>query len=200
MWEPLLRPGFLLVDAPAAVQEDLVQGLVHEALRSSPHDVLVYDSSHAFHPDSFAAENRRRLRPPAEHATRCLVQRALTPFQWDTLLSKGLDRMLSERPLALVAAFPYGRLFATDELAEWERIDHLEFSLAHLRRRGERLPIVAVTDLVQLAAEQPVLAHAMRSGAPRLATVRRHRGAWSLHGDGAPAAHKPFEPRLDVAA
>lgn len=200
MWEPLLQPGFLLVDAPAAVQGDLVQGLVHEALRACPHDVLVYDSSHAFHPDSFALENRRRLRPPAEHATRCLVQRALTPFQWDTLLSKGLDHMLSERPLGLVAAFPYGRLFATDELAEWERIDHLEFSLAHLRRRGERLPIVAVTDLAELAADQPALANAMRSGVPRLATVRRHRGTWSLRADAVADAHKPFEPPVDVAA
>lgn len=198
MWDPLLQPGFTLVDAPAAVQGDLVQGLVHDALRASPHDVLVYDSSHAFQPDSFASENRRHHRPPAEHAARCLVQRALTPFQWDTLLSKGLDRMLSERPLALVVAFPYGRLFATDELAEWERIDHLEFSLAHLRQRGGRLAIVAVTDLEALAADQPVLAAAMRSGAPRLAFVRRHRGTWSLRI--VPQAHKPFQPDTGVAA
>ena len=200
MWEALLHPGFTLVDAPDAMQADLVQGLVHEALRAFPGDVLVYDSSHAFQPDSFAMENRRHGRPPAEHARRCLVQRCLTPFQWDTQLSKGLDRMLEQRSLGPVVAFPYGRLFATDELADWERIDHLEFSLAHLRRRGEGVPIVAVTDLTALAADQPVLAHAMRTGVPRLATVRRTRGVWALSGGPVPAAHKPFEPAAGVAA
>lgn len=173
-------PGFTLVDAPDAIQGDLVQELVHDALRRHPGKVLVYDAAHAFHPDSFAAVNRRRGRPEAEHAERCLVQRCITPFQWDSLLSKHLDKWLAANAgnVALVIAFPYGRLFATDELAEWERVDHLEFSLAHLVRRGAQVPIVAVTHL-DAVADQPEL-HRRLAAVPNIVQVRREKGAWRM--------------------
>jgi hypothetical protein len=182
-------PGFTLVDAPDAIQGDLVQELVHDALRRHPGKVLVYDSSHAFHPDSYAATNRRRGRPEAEHAARCLVQRCITPFQWDTLLSKHLDRFLSanEGNVALVVAFPYGRLFATDELADWERVDHLDFSLEHLAKRGAAVPIVAVTSLDAIA-DQPEL-HRRLAGVPDLVRVRREKGLWRLD---SPAGEPPM--------
>lgn len=175
------RPGFTLVDAPDAVQGALVQLLVHDALRRHPGKVLVYDAAHAFQPDAFAATNRRNGRPEAEHAERCLVQRCITPFQWDTLLWKHLDRFLADHAgdVALVVAFPYGRLFATDELAEWERVDHLDFSLEHLAKRGKEVPIVAVTSLDGIA-DQPDL-HSRLAGVPDLVRVRLEKGVWRLH-------------------
>jgi hypothetical protein len=174
------RPGFTLVDAPDAIQKDLVQELVHDALRRHAGKVLVYDSSHAFHPDSYAATNRRKGRPEAEFAERCLIQRCITPFQWDTLLSKHLDKFLTANPgnVALIVAFPYGRLFATDELADWERVDHLDFSLDHLAKRGAQVPIVAVTSLDAIA-DQPEL-HRRLGGVQDLVRVRRHKGVWQL--------------------
>ena len=72
------KPGFTLVDVPDAAQGDLVQLLVHDALRRHPGKVLVYDAAHAFAPDAFAATNRRRGRPEAEFADRCFVQRCIT--------------------------------------------------------------------------------------------------------------------------
>lgn len=240
--EDLVAPGFHLVDLPERSQGPFVQALVHTALRRHPGKVLVYDAGHAFSPDAYAAENRRRGRPEAEHAHRCLVQRCITPFQWDTLLWKHLDRFLAAntsparpatrtappdtdtapaasqaqdpgprtagartagserlsfaaagRPptpgaaphaalpgstppggVALVVAFPYGRLFATDELAPWERVDHLEFSLAHLPEAAARhdVPIVALCDLAHLA-DQPDLhgrMHAAMQGLDRAAS------------------------------
>lgn len=180
------RPGFLLVDVPDGDQAELVQALVHDALRRHPGKVLVYDASHAFSPDHFAATNRRHGRPEAEHATRCLVQRCITPFQWDTLLSKHLGRFLAanrgggpDGGVALVVAFPYGRLFATDELADWERVDHLDFSLAHLPKAAatHRVPIVAVVSLGGLA-DQPELHRRMSSALGMRAW--RERGHWRL--------------------
>lgn len=179
-----MHPGFLLVDCPSAHQETLVQLLVHRALRAHPGKVLVYDSSHAFHPDSFAATNRRAGRPEAEHADRCLIQRCMTPFQWDTMLSKHLDRFLAANPgdVALIVAFPYGRLFATDELAPWERIDHLEFSLAHLASRAgaAAVPIVAVTDFLALQ-EQPDLLARLQA-VPGIVRVACEKGTWRIMG------------------
>lgn len=173
-------PGFTLVDAPDALQKDFVQDLVHDALRRHPGKVLVYDASHAFHPDSYAATNRRKGRPDAEHAERCLIQRCITPFQWDTLLSKHLDRFLAANAgdVALVVAFPYGRLFATDELSDWERVDHLDFSLEHLAKRGASVPIVAVTSLDAIA-DQPEL-HRRLEGVQDLVRVRRDKGGWRI--------------------
>lgn len=177
-----MLPGFLLVDCPSAHQEALVQLFVHRALRLHPGKVLVYDSSHAFHPDSFAATNRRAGRPEAEHADRCLIQRCMTPFQWDAMLSKHLDRFLAANPgdIALIVAFPYGRLFATDELAPWERIDHLEFSLAHLASRAgaAAVPIVAVTDLLALQ-EQPDLLARLQA-VPSIVRVTCEKGVWNI--------------------
>lgn len=193
-------PGFTLVDAPDALHGDLVQELVHDALRRHPGKVLVYDSSHAFHPDSFAAANRRKGRPEAEHAERCLIQRCITPFQWDTLLSKHLDKFIAanEGSVALVIAFPYGRLFATDELSDWERVDHLDFSLEHLTKRGARVPIVAVTSFDAIA-DQPEL-HRRLEGVQDLVRVHRDKGGWRLVG-GAGNIHlalsKPQMPGWD---
>jgi hypothetical protein len=157
------RPGFTLVDVPDSAQGDLVQTLVHDALRRHPGKVLVYDAAHAFAPDAFAAMNRRRGRPETEHADRCFIQRCITPFQWDTLLWKHLDKWLDQNKgnVALVIAFPYGRLFATDELADWERVDHLDFSLEHLAKKGTEQPelqkrLAGVSDLVQVRREKGV--------------------------------------------
>lgn len=180
----MLQSGFSLVDCPAADQAELVQLLIHRALRVHPGKVLVYDASHAFSPDHFAATNRRAGRPEAEHADRCFVQRCMTPFQWDTMLSKHLDRFLAANPgnLALVVAFPYGRLFATDELAPWERIDHLEYSLAHLASRASTnaVPIVAVTDFPALQ-EQPDLLARLQA-VPGTVRASRQKGTWTLAG------------------
>lgn len=190
------RPGFTLVDAPDAVQGHLVQALVHDALRRHPGKALVYDAAHAFAPDAFAATNRRNGRPEAEHAGRCLVQRCITPFQWDTLLWKHLDRFLADNAgnVALVVAFPYGRLFATDELAEWERVDHLDFSLEHLARRGREVPIVAVTSLDGIA-DQPDL-HGRLAAVPDLVRVRLEKGGWRLQ----PGQGPTQSPQSDTEA
>ncbi len=179
-----VQPGFLLVDCPSSNQETLVQLLIHRALRLHPGKVLVYDSSHTFHPDSFAATNRRHGRPEAEHADRTFIQRCMTPFQWDTMLSKHLDKFLAANPgnIALIVAFPYGRLFATDELAEWERVDHLEFSLTHLASRATAaaVPIVAVTDFLALQ-EQPDLLTRLQA-VPDLVRVACEKGVWRFMG------------------
>ncbi|MEK6975146.1 MAG: hypothetical protein AABY18_02250 [Candidatus Thermoplasmatota archaeon] len=191
-------PGFTLADAPDAIHGDLVQELIHDALRRHPGKVLVYDSAHAFHPDSFAALNRRRGRPEAEHADRCLIQRCITPFQWDALLSKHLDKFLAANlgNVALVVAFPYGRLFATDELADWERVDHLDFSLDHLAKRGATVPIVAVTSLDAIA-DQPEL-HRRLAGVQDLVRVRRDKGGWKLHpGHGSTQSPQSHSERAD---
>jgi hypothetical protein len=194
-WDGLLDRRFTLLEAPSAWTGELALELAHAALRQGPGRVLLYDASHCVHPDTFARLNRRAGLEPTAGARRTFVQRAITPFQWDTLLSKHLDRMLQGHGHEAVVLAPYDRLFATDELAEWERIDHLEFSLERLAQRAAQTPILALGDLDRLAAEQPALATRMREGVHRRVRVLRERGVWRLvHLAGARLA--PPEPQI----
>lgn len=195
MWAGLLDRRFTLLEAPSAWTGDVALELAHAALRRGEGHVLVYDGSHCIHPDTFARINRREGLEPTAGARRTFVQRAITPFQWDTLLSKHLDRMLAGHAHEAVVLAPYDRLFATDELAEWERIDHLEFSLERLAQRAGQAPILAIGDLDRLAAEQPALATRMRAGVHRRVRVLRERSVWRLVHLAGPSLDPTDDPR-----
>lgn len=160
-WSPLLVPGALgLLSAPAEVVRPFHQELAHFALHTREGCVLWADGEHGFNPYDFADLNLARGFDADWGAERILVKRCLTPFQWDTVLTKHLAEKLLAAKACMVLAAPYEALFSTDELSDWEREDYVDFSLRHLKELAVRhnVPVVLSVDMGKWSRAYPTCA------------------------------------------
>ncbi|MGQ0536306.1 MAG: hypothetical protein ACT4PT_09560 [Methanobacteriota archaeon] len=139
--------------------------------------VLWCDGDHGFNPYSFAEINLVRGLAADHGAERVLVKRCMTPFQWDTVLTRHLPEKLATTPSPLVLALPYDRLFSTDELQPWEQRDYVEYSIESLRDLAARhsVPILLGAHLARWSLTHPELAARTVSGVERRYRMTRSR-------------------------
>jgi hypothetical protein len=197
MWGRLLSPGFRRVSVPRSHLWSFAHEAIHQAVRARPGAVLVLDGEHGFNPYEYAELNLVRGEPAEFAHKRVLTKRALTAFQWDTILDRHLARKLVETEVALVVAAPYDRLFLHEELRDWEAEDHLRFSVGDLAAKAERhqVPILGLVDLPRLWREAPSMATILEEGAPLKWSVREEGGAWLLADEANGTLARPWRSR-----
>lgn len=161
MWSSLAPPGKLtLISGPRSPIRAFHQELAHDALHTHDGCMLWLDGEHGFNPYDFAELNLSRGFDADWGAQRLLVKRCMTPFQWDTVLTKHLREKLLTEEACLVLAAPYDTLFSTDELQDWEREDYVNFSLRHLKSLAaeHQVPIVLSVDMAEWCHKFPLVA------------------------------------------
>jgi hypothetical protein len=136
------------------------QELAHFVVHHRSGTVLWCDGEHGMNPYDFAELNLERGYDADHGSDRVLVKRCMTPFQWDTVLTKHLDQKLVGTDTSLVLVAPYDQLFSTDELKDWEQEDYVAFSLKHLKGLAQRhkVPLVLSVDMVRWWRTHPILA------------------------------------------
>lgn len=199
MWDPLLEPRLGLLHGRRRDLRDFAQELAHHSLHTRTGNVLWCDGDHGFDPYAFAEGNLVAGRDAADGADRLLVKRCMTPYQWDTVLTKQLQAKLLESPASMVLAAPYDRLFSTDEMQDWEQEDHVRHSLRHLKglTRRHRVPILLSVDMERWWRTHPILAKATYEAAEAKWTVDRPGGHWRVRKEGAPAIEEPHRTLWD---
>lgn len=181
MWQDVAVPGELTLVAGRRL-ELFLQELAHEALHAGPEAVLWCDGAHSFHPDVFAELNLVNGRQADDGAERMLVKRCMTPFQWDSTLTRHLDEKLAATPTRLVLVHPFDTLWSHEEIQDWEQEDYTRFSLAHLKGLARRfgVPIVLGADMARWWRTHPVLAGATVAASDRQWTAQAIEGRWRL--------------------
>ncbi len=181
MWSPLLEPGRLaLISGPRSTLRGFHQELAHHVLHTRPGHVLWCDGDHGFNPYDFAELNLTRGFDADTGDDRLLVKRCMTPFQWDTVLTKHLDPMLRSVDADLVLAAPYDALFSTDELKDWEQEDYVAYSLRHLAglARDHHVPILLSVDMPRWWTTHPILARMTHEAVEARWTITRLHQRW----------------------
>jgi hypothetical protein len=162
VWSRMLARGQLtLASGPRPHTRAVGQELAHFALGAEEaRTVLWCDGDHGFNPYDFAELNLERGREADWGARRLLVKRCMTPFQWETVLTRHLAEKLMATDASLVMAAPFEDLFSTDELSDWEREDYIDYSLAHLKDLAKRfdVPVVILVDMARWCAVNPLMA------------------------------------------
>lgn len=203
MWEPLLEPRLTRVQAHARHLWACVQEVIHHTVHTRPGTVLVCDGSHGFNPYDFAEVNLVRGHAADFGAQRVLVKRAMTAFQWDSILDKHVAARLAMGGVSLVVAAPYDALFAHEELQDWEQEDHLRFSVADLAAKAQRfqVPILAFVDTVLQAHRYPVLWGIQEAAVGRKWHAWLQGGSWRLADEADPdAPQAPVAGTLEAFA
>ncbi len=180
-WSPLLVPGALgLLSAPAGVVRPFHQELAHFALHTREGCVLWADGEHGFNPYDFAELNLARGFDADWGAERLLVKRCMTPFQWDTVLTKHIAEKLLATQTCMVLAAPFENLFSTDELSDWEREDYVAFALRHLKdlARRHEVPVVLSVDMGAWSHAYPTCAWKAYEAADHRWTVQPLAKGW----------------------
>jgi len=189
VWQPLLAPGRLvLVAAPQRQATGFLQELTHEAVHGHPGAVLWCDGSHTFNPAEFAELNMVRGRMADDGATRVLVKRCMTPFQWHSTLSQHLGAKLAQAEASLAVVHPFDALWRHEEIQDWEQEDYTRFSVRHLKAlaRQHRVPIVLGVDVDALWRTHPALARITVDGVDDRWSVAGAPGRWTARrSDGA---------------
>lgn len=202
MWTPLLEPGrLILANGPRAMMRAFHQELAHFVVHHRPGAVLWCDGEHGMNPYDFAELNLERGFDADWGADRVLVKRCMTPFQWDTVLTKHLDQKLLSAEASLVLAAPYDALFSTDELKDWEQEDYVAFSLQHLRGLAQRhrVPVVLSVDMARWWRTHPVLARLAFEGVDARWTIRVLADGWQAVQDRTGATcHSPPRRQLTL--
>ena len=182
MWSRMLARGQLtLASGPRPHTRAVGQELAHFALGAQEaRTVLWCDGDHGFNPYDFAELNLERGREADWGARRLLVKRCMTPFQWETVLTRHLAEKLMATDASLVMAAPYEDLFSTDELQDWEREDYIDYSLAHLKDLAKRfdVPVVILVDMARWCAVNPLMAWKAFEAAHARWAIERAAGRW----------------------
>ncbi len=181
MWTPLLLPGRVaLLDAAQPLATGVLQELTHFAVQRHPGTVLWCDGSHTFNPAEFAELNLTRGFCADEGASRVLVKRCMTPFQWDSTLTQHLGDKMEQADTALVAVNPFDALWRHEEIQDWEQEDYTRFSVQHLGKLAWRhkVPILLGVDVDRLWRTHPALARATVEGVDDHWTVTAPGGRW----------------------
>lgn len=182
-WAPITVPGRLtLVSGPRGTMRAFGQELAHDAVHRTAGTVLWCDGDHGFNPYDFAELNLERGFDAEFGADRVLVKRCMTPFQWDTVLTKHVGAKLLEANASLVLAQPYEALFSTDELKDWEQEDYVRYSLKHLRglARQHKVPILLSVDMHHWWRSHPTLATLAHDAAEAKWAVLRMGEGWRV--------------------
>lgn len=156
------------------------QELAHHTIHHEPGSVLWCDGEHGFNPYDFADLNLERGFDAEHGADRVLIKRCMTPFQWDTVLTKHLEQKLHSVDAALVLVTPYDALFSTDELKDWEQEDYVAYSLKYLQglARKHAVPIVLSVDMARWWRTHPILAQLTLDGVDERWSVSRSGDGW----------------------
>ena len=177
----LARGQLTLASGPRAHTRALGQELAHFALGAEEERTVLWcDGDHGFNPYDFAELNLERGRPADWGATRLLVKRCMTPFQWETVLTRHIGEKLMATDASLVMAAPYEDLFSTDELSDWEREDYIDYSLANLKDAAKRfdVAVVILVDMARWCAVNPLMAWKAFEAAHARWGVERAAGGW----------------------
>jgi hypothetical protein len=156
------------------------QELAHFAVHAREGSVLWCDGDHGMNPYDFAELNLERGHDADWGADRLLVKRCMTPFQWDTVLTKHVAEKLLSTPTSMVLAAPYDSQFSTDELKDWEQEDYVAYSLKHLRGLAQthKVPIVLSVDMVRWWRSHPTLARMTYEAVDARWSVQRSGEGW----------------------
>lgn len=194
MWDPLLAPGLGLLHGTSRDVRGFAQELTHHALQTRPGHVLWCDGDHGFNPYDFAELNLTRGLAADDAADRILVKRCMTPFQWDTVLTKHLPQKLAEVDASVALAIPFDRLFSTDEIADWEAEDYVRYAVRRLRNvsRRHRIPIILGLDMARWWQTRPALAQLAYDAADARWSVAQVAGRWRVM----PEVGKAIDPML----
>ncbi len=180
MWQPLLEPGLTLLAGSRRDLRGFGQELCHHAVHSGDGAVLWCDGDHGFDPYHMAELNLERGHQADHGAQRVLVKRCMTPFQWDTVLTKHLDEKLAIVDADVAIVSPFDRLYSTDELQDWEQEDFTRFALKHLKNlsRRHRIPILLFVDMQRWWRTHPILAQATYEAVHTRWSIDAPDGRW----------------------
>ncbi len=180
MWSPLLEPGLGLLSGNRGDLRGFGQELCHHAIHERPGPVLWCDGDHGFDPYHMAELNLERGHQADHGAERVLIKRCMTPFQWDTVLTKHLDEKLLQMDAEVVIVSPFDRLFSTDELQDWEQEDYTRYALKHLKNltRRHHIPILLFVDLQRWWRTHPILAQATYEAVHTRWSIDAPNGRW----------------------
>lgn len=180
MWSRILEPGLTLLSGTRRNLRGFSQELCHHAVHEYPGTVLWCDGDHGFDPYHMAEMNLERGRQADDGADRVLIKRCMTPFQWDTVLTKHLDEKLLQIDASVIAVAPFDRLFSTDELQDWEQEDYTRFALNHLKNltRRYQIPILLSVDMERWWRTHPVLAQATYEATHNRWNIDAPDGRW----------------------
>ncbi|MHB8587213.1 MAG: P-loop NTPase family protein [Thermoplasmatota archaeon] len=186
MWSPLLKAGgFSLVAGRREILRPFHQELAYDALHERPGTVLWCDGNHGFNPYEFAELNLIRGFDADWGAERLLVKRCMTPFQWDTVLTKHVEAKLKTTASSLVLAAPFDDLFSTDELQPWEQEGYVRYASNYLRglAKSTGVPIVVSVDISRWRRSHPQLAHLLLRAVRERWVIQRRGGGWLAESD-----------------
>jgi hypothetical protein len=188
VWSPILSEGkLLLLSGAGSLLPAFEQELLHDGLHEREGMVLWCDASHGFNPYDFAEANLAHGHDAEWGSDRVRIKRCMTPFQWDTVLTKHVPaRLEEEKDIAFVLAAPYDSLFSTDEIQPWEQEGYVRFSLRLLRALAARhgIPIVLAVDLARWMRSHPDLARMAIQGTDARWVVRPLAyGGWRAQSD-----------------
>src|ERR1041385_2530893 len=187
VWSSLLEPGrLILVNAPRALLRAFHQELAHWTVHNLPGAVLWCDGEHGMNPYDFAELNLERGFDADWGADRVLIKRVMTPFQWDTVLTKHVDEKLMGTETSMVLAAPYDMQFSTDELKDWEQEDYVAYSLQHLKGLARRhaVPIILSVDMARWWRTHPTLARMTFEAVDTRWSIGRLGNGWRALRDG----------------
>jgi hypothetical protein len=187
VWAPLLEPGLALLNGPQRLLTGFLQELTHFAIHAHPGTVLWCDGAHTYNPADFAELNLVRGFEADDGADRALVKRCMTPFQWDSTLTRHLGDKLEQVDASLVAVNPFDALWTHEEIQDWEQEDYTRFSLQHLHglARDHAVPILLGVDMDRWWRTHPVLAGATAAAVDARWSVTAPDGRWkAVRGDG----------------
>jgi len=184
VWGPLLEPGLNLLIGKRHELRAFHQELVHHAVHHAPGVVLWLDGDHGCNPYDFAELNLTRGRQADDGADRVLLKRCMTPFQWDSAISRHLDDRLLDEDASLVLVAPFDRPVSTDELKDWEQEDYVRYFLRHLKNIGRRhqIPVAISVDLARWWHTHPALAALTVEAATAKWKIRRQADSWRAEG------------------
>lgn len=204
MWSALRPPGRLaLLNGERRLLRAFHHELAYDAVHEERGAVLWADGEHGFNPYDFAELNLVRGHEAEAGADRVLIKRCMTPFQWDAVLTKHLDRKLHEVEASLVLAAPYDSLFSSDETQDWEQEDYVAFSLDHLAGLAKRhgVPVLLSVDMAKWWRTHPTLAQKTYEAVHARWTIHRSAGRWRAAPEGAEVLVAPDpERRLTLDA
>lgn len=138
--------------------------LLVEAAHASSKTILFLDGAHVLNPYDYAEASLRRGQAADFAAERILTQRAMTPFQWHKMLTRGLEAKLRSIEAGLVVAAHFNVQYDKDDLADWEQEQLVPYALRYLRRlaKEHHVPVLVSLDLARWTRTHHALASALR--------------------------------------